>query len=211
MSSSVRAWDLESGQARPLHGKEKPRDLVLAKSLDPFMVEPAEIGGGTVVAKASFDVWGFDPRVCVLVQQFYRRSRWFAQELGHYSDEEQAAAAVVGSGMSFDVKVIPLTTDVDGIEHTLGELDSSIWLGDGSGQGGVEITSAALGMRFEYTVSWPYQTDEQACSTWDLCAQVLVKPNGRLGCGDVVEEIVNGLYLVKSGVPIERVSNWGGL
>lgn len=211
MTSSVRSWDLASGAPAPMHGKERAAELIVCQSLDPFKVPPEELGGPDLTKTTHFDVWGFDPRVTVLVQHFYRRARWFNLEIGNYSEEEQAAASVPGTGMSFACKVFPLAIDVEGTEHTLGQLDGSIWLGDGLGQGGCEISSACLGLRFEYEVTMPFEAYAQGCSTWDIVANVVVKPNGRIGCGEAVEEIVNGLCLTKPRTPLAFLANWGGL
>lgn len=195
--SSLRAWDLSRGKPEPVHKAGAPKTILLAASVDPWGPPVRSVRSGPVVV----DVWGLDRRVALVERHYFVRSSWYPDRIEAYADVESGLAGTPGEGLTGSVQAVAIESSDGGPVVELGILPSALWLNGGGLVDGTELVSGMAGVRFKFYVEAVGGGAIYNTTSWDLVMRIEVKPDGRLGCGDVIEEIVSGLRLTGPGDP----------
>jgi len=205
MMQSIRSWDLSGTQPIGRHKGERPNSVPLVVSDDPWGPDLGAIPSGSIVV----DVWGCDRRVAIVERHYFRRSSWArAREMSGEYDPGRVLAGTPGEGITGSVQALAIERSEDGQVVEIGPLPDAVWLNGGALIDGTEAVTGMAGIRFRFAVSVADGVSNEVRPSWDLVMRIEAKPDGRLGCGDVVTEIVDGLSSV---FPSQRLLLFGGI
>lgn len=188
-ASVTRAWDLTSGRPERIARRATGREVVVVSALDPY-ASPAILqvnAAGTWHA----EIHNLDPRVKIVATLFYRLAAWASAH----------PAFVPGApGFGYTVSAVATVVRKDsasGAVHPIGDLPSAYWLHGGTAPDGIEIQSAAAGVRIVVNYDTPdarllESTDPTG---WDLVLGLEAIPDLALGCSGLADEILDALVI----------------
>lgn len=238
---AIRGWDLSSGRPVPLARRSSGGEVVVATVRDPWTfirALDASVWEPVVDVSWKAEIWELDPRMVLAVKPFFRRSGWFQSRVAAgllpvseiLNDED-------GKNFSGLVSTIEILCkdSATGEIHVLGELASDAWLNGGTVPDGVEVDSAADGIRIriegQIPKVWAYPAQGGGLSlygpdpesgnqsgtavtwdsvaTYDLVLGVKVLPDVRLGCEGLGEEIPDSMVLRFDEAVVLSMANGG--
>lgn len=213
---SLRSWDLATGRPIALHANVVPGEILLATMKAPVLgggggpmlrggprpliIEPPPPAPPVFSGNVAIDVWGCDRRVALVESHYFRRCDWYAALVatGLY-DPGHALTGAEGEGLTVTVQAVGIVKDSRGQIHEMGPLPSAEWLNFGTAPDGIEIVSGIRGIRFKWAIAVnnPTGITPDMSPSWELVCNVEVKPDTRIGCGEVVAEVAEGFSLDK--------------